>query len=830
MSSNFEQLVKEFDALNEEPAEEVKLLRDQSADKIKQFLLIIKIAAGFSLGYVRYPEWYRKKLFQKLESDQSTQDNNKNNQIELFNKLNSDNHEQVDGFNLDNELTWIRGNVNWNNIFIHNSSHDHLYNLHVRHQLEHHVNSYSLRWYLPKFNANIPIPKQKLFILALITYMVIKFTIIAITYILYENLIRRWNPNFNHAIKQVDYTDKCFLLSSLNQQDLIIWKRFHYLASTLRQLGGLANGPNDLIPFVELLFVSVYVTSIVFAWSNANNADFKLNAINFMVSPFNERRRIRIKFLNAYKDIMVAMQQNCNDEASINSTHKKGKQVEKLQNFNLNELPLELSLNEYKPSAVNVTLLQHFSDWFLELVEKKRRRKQLYHKLDKSDLQYKHTSETVDNANSMLLLQQQQKQHQQSQIKRDKITLVNNQMNFEYLFMKEDFHFYPAHLRLSSYNKMFKAALIHIFGFMLNLNFIGYITLVLFLIKESEQRIERRLDELHCHKWNPDAMPRKLMQNLPPFKNVEHDTLTYESYLAQNNSSISPYFLATKLELPLLFTGPCFLIFIETICTVVILSFWVGAYSLITQLNQFTLCTWVNQIHDQLKQINLMFDELIRMETKFLFNLARNNEKLPQISLNWFQSESTSNPNSNSDSSFQIERLLYHDLQIQEARNQIERALGLSYVNYVIFRREFRYYRPFFKFVALQLTLNVIFGAILALTNLTARGQLDRYIMGTITIVGIWCLNAVIYVSVDFTSRIQNLFGELNIMMAKSVQLLSARSNEFNMISLWRRQLMSSHEIVNTFGVVIFGVELSASNFIQFNSYVLGASLYFLNK
>lgn len=334
----------------------------------------------------------------------------------------------------------------------------------------------------------------------------------------------------------------------------------------------------------------------------------------------------------------------------------------------------------------------------------------------------------------------------------------------------------PAHLTLKSYKRLVNIFRLSVGICLLVGLLVAWIGVIGMVCREINQRAETRILEIECKQWNESAVPRRWPSKL------EHSTSRLYEQETGNVLSIDQ--LAMEVELPLLGTKPTFQFLVELVLSYTIMGLWCGAGLVFVMLNHTCQTIWLKQIGTQIRMISHSIDEMIQ----------------------------SNGPKDSVGTQVFIDK---------HKKHQIEENLALTYTNFVLFRRELPHNVAVYSYALIQLTLIVMGGALSGFMCLSS-GR-NRLLVWTVTIITVIVLDFIAYLSVSTTTQVHHLFKYCNSLMAKASQLGMEHSYMFE---LWRRQILSSVDVELTFGTRILGFELTRSNLVQFNSYVLGATLY----
>lgn len=339
----------------------------------------------------------------------------------------------------------------------------------------------------------------------------------------------------------------------------------------------------------------------------------------------------------------------------------------------------------------------------------------------------------------------------------------------------------PAHLTVDNYHKLINSKMKFTICNII-MSALIFSTIVIGLLwRELDNRVLLRNQQLYCKNISISLRSNinLLSRNWPgqlwpePTNNMnyhEQPTTILNELIAMLNKQT----LLTLLEDSMLFT---------------LQSMLLGIYFNLISSNRFLHNIWTMQIIEQLK--------LIRK----LMLLAEITGK---------QSNS-------------ISKQLY-----EKQLERIQICLSQAYLNFVLFTRNLRYPHAFFKFVALHIAMNAIFGSLSAYICI---GRIDENNLILIWIIMIFIaglLNLIGYLSVNTTKYFNTLSVYINQVCGESTRLSQMRS--VHVLSLWRRQILSSNVIEQVFGIELFGVRFSPANLIIFDSRVLATSLYLLKS
>lgn len=345
----------------------------------------------------------------------------------------------------------------------------------------------------------------------------------------------------------------------------------------------------------------------------------------------------------------------------------------------------------------------------------------------------------------------------------------HNQDKFMKQFMKENWLNYliPDNLTASTmryliYRQYIVVLLCYGYAFLF-----GLTAATGFYYNELESCINERIEEIKCNSINSTYINKSLM--LPDLTYKEREI--YDKYL---NGTLSLFSLLYQVEIGKLFTPKSVQIFVEAGFLFVVFAFGAGIQFVLVFGGLFTSVRWIEQIKDQLT----ICTELLR--------------KL-HINLN------------------------------EEAKNQVEKALAITYINFMAFTRDHRNYRDYLR--NCTTTITCILLSIFLLCYSLGMGNSSKTLPYGWAIICevVVLLNVMGRISGYLNQKIQQVFALINDAMAKC----SLNDMEFNyIVTLWRRQILTRQEVQNFYGVRVLEVRLTYSNLVKFNSYVLGFCLY----
>lgn len=370
---------------------------------------------------------------------------------------------------------------------------------------------------------------------------------------------------------------------------------------------------------------------------------------------------------------------------------------------------------------------------------------------------------------------------------------ANNNSNMG-TYSRMNIRLVPAHLSVSNYKKQMRIEVRLTIVWCIFSTLIVYIVLGGLWLIELWKRVHLRLDLYECRDWQ---QPTALINNnnystttttwlqdyySPILDGMDLDERQFRLYANYHEQQVKTWWtiyhdLILGVELVKTFDYRVGFFVLELFLISNIILTWLGFYWILLCLNFLSIQIWLKQIKDQLiiaKEMMQSYDSMM------LFTIY--------------------------------------------TKKHIEDPLMHAYLNFILFKRDYYHVARLYRFLMLQLAIMTCGAAIFCLCIETKTANVeDRLYSLMITSSVIVILDVCCLMSVRFTSQVSSMFKMVNLIMAKA-STISMESSY--VVGLWRQQILTPVETEKAFGFSIMGFDLSYSNFIQLNSYVLGGVLY----
>lgn len=230
---------------------------------------------------------------------------------------------------------------------------------------------------------------------------------------------------------------------------------------------------------------------------------------------------------------------------------------------------------------------------------------------------------------------------------------------------------------------------------------------------------------------------------------------------------------------------------------------WVIALCIIYLDNWLSQVNWINQLQEQLDDCIRLEDILHKLENCSI-TTTKNKFDIPE-----FQCAIRKSHTIIGASSFETKDF--------NKRINIEKALIITYLNFELFRQEYKYFRRLCNYITIHLIPLILFNSIMSYYFVTSTWNKD--------ILGIWIANFLYIIFLNYfvgtsmyvIERIQSLYRTINILLAKSC----LNSQQLTYVSkLWKLQMMSEIEVGDAFCMQVFGNNFVLSTLIAVDSYV----------
>lgn len=576
----------------------------------------------------------------------------------------------------------------------------------------------------------------------------------------------RMSINLITTTTTTGYAIKCITFDSLSEKARAQVEWLNQLCNILRLLGSPVNTVNETQLFALTIFASLLVNVILSLLKNQDNPLLRVNCVDVHMTPELERRRLRSS-LKAHLDCLLS--------EPADRPHQR--------------FPVLADLYESEDSSGDDREFQQ-------------RKSSSVNQLDTS-------SNLVDRCSGGEYTLQKSSRSSNLTIH---MHIITEQQEFIRYFINKKHQLLdlqPAHLSVSNYRELMNLELLVAFICILAGIFIAAITDLGLGYRELSQRARQRFEELQCEQWNPNSFPISYPVPLIKLtKQQEQQNSTGHQYLLTSDL-IEFGWPAYRRELNEMFTKNTILFFSELSLSYIMLTHLISTLFALVIIDNRNAALWFDQLREQFGEIMQQLD------------LVRCHEDLISSS-----SKGGGEGGSRSTSEYQSTNHRHHHHHPSKSKRFIELKLIQSYLNFVLLIRELNYNKHMFVLVASQICTAVLITVILCFIGLSESTKQNRLVVWFITMIAVFLLNGLGYLSSRIGNMAQKLFENVNNMMAKTSQIGMKHSH---IVQLWRVQIICPAEIELMFGTSVLGVDLSHSNLLQFNTYVLGASIYFLS-
>lgn len=327
-----------------------------------------------------------------------------------------------------------------------------------------------------------------------------------------------------------------------------------------------------------------------------------------------------------------------------------------------------------------------------------------------------------------------------------------------------------------------------IYGFLM----IGMILVVVYVTLSGElySRTRNRLEQFKCEALLQDGT---LIKDVFDFGNShldEYDKNVYISYMNNTDRSVlGIYWVESKRILTYGFLKTAF----EVTVTCLIICAWLFDYIWSFLQGCIFSLEWVRQIQEQM-------DLCINSIT----NLQRNEHQL--------HNQSNNNNNNNID----LQSLETVKRRERDKRTA-ERALTVTYLNFELFRREYPEFRSVTNFINFNWIPIVLLNSAAAYL-IVSTFKRDVGFIYAINYSCIFGFNLYVSFCVTLLRQIQKLYRSITMILVRS-SLSSLNHSEI--INLWRRQVMSESEVIDSYSLQLSGCNFSLSTLIAIDSYII---------
>lgn len=294
---------------------------------------------------------------------------------------------------------------------------------------------------------------------------------------------------------------------------------------------------------------------------------------------------------------------------------------------------------------------------------------------------------------------------------------------------------------------------------------------------EVANRVRSRQEQYKCELWNENGTQIRdivglLYRPLPPDKRKR-----YMNHITRSETNLGDLYLIENIEI---IKWPAPKVLLEFVFVYFGVIGWSFEYVISFVQASISASQWLCQIQSQMEKCIALIE--CHMSLKF-------------------------------DSDYTSE----DDDESKSRRRDIERALTITYLNFELFRQEYKAFRQVASFLIFHLIPLVTLNSLYSYIMMSASNK---------NIVIVWVFNASyiivfnIFVSacVSILERIGKLYATITRILIKS----SSVSMELTQIvKLWRRQLLSDADIKNLYGVKVVGKSFSSSTLLAVDSYVM---------
>lgn len=317
------------------------------------------------------------------------------------------------------------------------------------------------------------------------------------------------------------------------------------------------------------------------------------------------------------------------------------------------------------------------------------------------------------------------------------------------------------------------------FGYVFSLcSFLVFVAYV-WMSGEVMSRVKARTNLIKCLDWNENAT---LMNDIFEFDQdplLDNELNIYRQYM--DGLSFIPTVRVYLIEIARINTIPFLELMVEHSLSYLIAYLWVSDYSWFFSQGCYFLLEWLTQIQEQLSCCVQLLEEHSINEPKLIDLDHETDEK------------------------------------ITKQKRDIEKAMTVSYLNFELFRQEYKSFRRVTNFLIVHLIAIVLVNS-LASYIMVESSSTAIPIIFAVNVAYILALNFFVAYCVTIIKRIQKIYKTMIVIVVKSSQ---AQMELTQVIKLWRRQALSDLEVTNSYSIQVFGGNFSQSTLIAFDSYVI---------
>lgn len=384
---------------------------------------------------------------------------------------------------------------------------------------------------------------------------------------------------------------------------------------------------------------------------------------------------------------------------------------------------------------------------------------------------------------------------------------------------------------------------------------------------EGKKYIDSRIVAYECFRWNPNSgVPAD------PYGGVGKNERYYLWKYDKNPSLFNYLWLYYKLNWKSVFKLTALLYVVEILIYSLLFVLWTTLYVMNLSVNNHSMRIWNQQMQAQLRNCI----SLLELSTAYILKTSKDKEKLRRLKVkkstnnnknkksirnkNYMSSIIGSNhkclngkgiergsaevvqieedSNKRLEFEFQLDEMdedmiSIDDLEIDEdyeqedeepvdlaappdPREQIERALTITYLNFELFKSEFISFQVLQTFISGQLTFFVITLTFTAM--FVARTNFNTIIWATAAIT-LLSLNVLIVFCVSSTSNLQHIYRLISDLVAKSSECGMELTY---IVKRWRRRLMTNSEIQSIYSTHVLSFRLSRASLLTLNTSLVG--------
>lgn len=345
-------------------------------------------------------------------------------------------------------------------------------------------------------------------------------------------------------------------------------------------------------------------------------------------------------------------------------------------------------------------------------------------------------------------------------------------------------HIWPAHLTLKFYDDLIPQEI----GFaIIQIMFMTVAMIGMMVFSNYDEinlRVRNRIELYRCEIWNQNAtLIRDVVgMNRRPLPNEQKEL--YINHIMNPSNEIGNLLLIETIEI---FKWPAILRSLEFFIFYGATMNWTFNYVWAFFMGNLTMTKWLEQIQDQMDKCLRLIDCHLNQYENIIE--AQQDPEVPPKD----------------------------DIQAQERRRDVERALTITYLNFELFRQEYKYFKDIINFLVFHLVPLVTLNSLLSYISITLINQN----IGTLWVLHatyIMTLNVFVSICVSILSRVHKLYNTITRILIKSS---SASMELTQIVRLWRRQLLNDGDVKSYYGIKVIGGNVSPSTLLAVDSYVM---------